>query len=354
MLVDTSIGDDGANFTLEQIGTLVHDAEAAGFDGAWAAEIKHDPFLACLIGALHSERIAIGTAIAVAFARSPMTVATTANDLQTLSKGRFTLGLGSQIKPHIERRFSMPWSSPAARMREYVRALHAIWTSWETGDRLDFRGDFYKHTLMSPMFSPGANPYGRPKVVVAAVGEQMTRVAAEASDGLLVHSFNTARYLREVTAPVVGEGLRQRGLARTDFEISYPAFVATGTTAEAFAAASRAVRKQIAFYGSTPAYRPVLELHGWDELHLELNRMSKRGEWDQMTDLIDDDVFTTFAVAGSPDEVGPQLVERFSGTVDRISLYTPNLLDLDVRDRIITSLRSGRPAVPTSPPPETS
>jgi probable F420-dependent oxidoreductase len=344
MLIDTSISDDAANFTAERIAALVQDAEAAGVDGAWATEVKHDPFIACLVGALHSERITIGTAIAVAFARSPMTVATTAYDLQTLSKGRFTLGLGSQIKPHIERRFSMPRSSPAARMREYILALHAIWDSWETGDRLDFRGEFYQHTLMTPMFSPGANAYGTPKVVVAAVGEQMTRAAAETSDGLLVHSFSTARYLREVTSPVVEEALRSRGLARGDFEISYPAFVATGPTAEALATASRAVRKQIAFYGSTPAYRPVLDLYGWGELHVELNRMSKLGEWDTMTDLIDDNVFAAFAVAGSPGEIGPQLVERFSGVVDRISLYTPSPLDHEVRDQIVADVKASSSA----------
>jgi probable F420-dependent oxidoreductase len=342
MLIDTTVTDTGETLSVQALAAQVKQAEACGVDGVWATEIQHDPFLLCSIAAANSSTVTVGTAIAVAFARSPMTVAVSAFDLQCLSRGRFILGLGSQIKPHIERRFSMPWSAPAARMREYLHALAAIWTSWETGDALDFRGEFYQHTLMIPMFSPGANPFGRPKVIVAAVGEQMTRVAAEASDGLLVHSFSTDRYLREATLPVIEDGLRGRGLSRSDFQISLPAFVATGRTSEELRAASRAVCKQIAFYGSTPAYAPVLQLHGWADLHVQLNAMSKRGEWDQMTGLIDDEVLNAFAVVGEPSTIGPRLLQRYTDLVDRVTLYTPTRLDAELHTQIAADLTAGR------------
>jgi probable F420-dependent oxidoreductase len=339
MLIDTAI-DDGGKHTIDLIATASRDAEAEGLDGVWATEVKHDPFLTCGIAVQNSRRVTVGTSIAVAFARSPMTVATTAFDLQCLSEGRFVLGLGSQIKAHIERRFNMAWSSPAARMREYIQALHAIWDSWATGDRLDFRGDFYQHTLMTPMFSPGANPFGPPRVLLAAVGEQMTQAAAAAADGLIVHSFSTARYLREVTLPIIAKGLQDRGLPRREFQVSYPVFVATGDTEPELARAVAGVRKQIAFYGSTPAYRAVLELHGWGELHTRLNGLSKRGEWDRMTEEIDDEVFDEFAVRGPVGSIGAQLVHRFAGLIDRTTFYTPDPLGARQRARLIADIRA--------------
>ena len=233
--------------------------EKAGYDGLWSSESAHDPFLPLLLAAEHTERMELGTAIAVAFARSPMQLAYTAHDLQAYSGGRFTLGLGSQVKPHIERRFWMPWSHPAPRMREFILALRAIWSAWNDGTKLGFRGDFYQHTLMTPFFSPPPAPGGAPKVFLAAVGEAMTAVAGEVADGLLAHAFCTERYLREVTLPAFGRGLASSGRARADVEVSLLAMIATGRTEEEMARAVAGTRAQIAFYGSTPAYRGVLD-----------------------------------------------------------------------------------------------
>jgi probable F420-dependent oxidoreductase len=311
---------------LAELAKEARDREAAGYDGLWSFEGPHDPFLPLVPVAEHTSRITIGTAIAVAFARSPMTMAYTAYDLQVHSEGRFLLGLGSQVKPHIERRFSMPWSRPAARMREYVSALRAIWAAWETGDRLSFRGDFYSHTLMTPFFSPAPSPWGPPKVYLAAVGDQMTRTAGEVCDGLQPHAFTTRRYLDEVTMPTVREGLAASGRSPEDFSISFSGFVVSGTTEEELAAAARGVREQIAFYGSTPSYRKVLELHGWGALGEELNTLSRGTDparWQKMGELIDDDVLREFAVVAEPDRLGAAMLERFGGLVDRFTFYAP-------------------------------
>jgi probable F420-dependent oxidoreductase len=323
MKVDTGIMA-GA---LDDIAVRARELEELGYDGLITAETGSDPFLPLVIAAEHTERIELGTGIAVAFARTPMLTAYTANDLQRHSKGRFFLGLGSQIKPHIERRFSMPWSHPAARMREYIVAMRTIWSSWSDGTKLDFRGDFYTHTLMTPFFSPGPNPFGPPKVLLAAVGELMTEVAGEVADGVLIHGFTTERYVKEVTLPAIERGLAKSGRARDSFEVSGPLFVVTGTNEKEFATAKQAVQQQVAFYGSTPAYRPVLELHGWGELQPELNRLSKQGEWVQMGELIDDDVLAAFAVVAEPDAIGPELIRRYAGVVDRCSFYAPYRAD---------------------------
>src|SRR5579875_3030503 len=222
--------DGGIGFSPSGIADAAREVEALGYDGAWAAETGHDPFLPLAIAAEATERIELGTAIAVAFARNPMNLAMVANDLQLISKGRFILGLGSQIKPHITKRFSMEWSRPAARMREMLLAIRAIWDCWENGTKLDFRGEFYTHTLMTPFFNPGPNRHGAPKVFLAAVGEGMTKVAAEVADGMLVHGFTTERYLRQVTIPAIEAGLHSSGRTRADFQLSYPAFVVTGDT----------------------------------------------------------------------------------------------------------------------------
>jgi probable F420-dependent oxidoreductase len=298
-------------------------AELVGYDGFWVPETSHDPFLPLALAAEHTERITLGTGIAVAFARNPMNLAVVANDLQTLSQGRFVLGLGSQIKPHIEKRFSMPWSHPAPRMRELILAMRAIWASWSDGSRLAFRGEFYRHTLMTPMFDPGPNQFGNPKVFLAAVGEVMTEVAGEVADGLLAHGFTTERYLREVSIPAFERGLARGGKSRADVQISCPGMVVTGPNDEAIATAATAVKKQLAFYGSTPAYRPVLELHGWGDLQPELNTLSKRGKWEEMAELIDDDLLDAFAVVGELDEIPGKILARFGGVVDRFSFYTP-------------------------------
>jgi probable F420-dependent oxidoreductase len=293
-------------------------AEAAGFDGAWVPETNLDPMIALTVAAGSTARIELGTSIVVAFARNPMTVAMTANDLQLLSGGRLLLGLGSQIRPHITKRFSMPWSSPAARMREYILALRAIWHAWATGERLNFRGEFYTHTLMTPFFNPGPNPHGNPKVFLAAVGERMTEVAGEVADGILCHSFSTERYVREVTLPALERGRAKAGKTLDGFEISGPAFVATGTGEAEIAAAVATVKQQIAFYGSTPAYRKVLELHGWGDLQDELNSLSKRDGWEQMAKLIDDEILHTFAVVGPPEEAAAELHRRYGDVAHRL------------------------------------
>jgi len=331
--------DGGIGFDLSKAAEAAREAEAAGYDGVWSAETSHDPFLPLLLAAQATERVELGTGITVAFARNPMTVATVANDLQLASAGRLLLGLGSQIKAHITKRFSMPWSHPAARMREFVLAMRAIWESWSTGDRLEFRGEFYTHTLMTPFFNPGRNPYGPPKVFLAAVGQRMTEVAGEVCDGLLAHGFTTERYLREVTIPALSRGMARSGRRREDFEISYPGFVVTGDTDEEMARASTGVRQQIAFYGSTPAYRPVLELHGWGDMQDELNRLSKQGEWGKMGEVVEDDVLETFAVVAPPEEVAPRMRSRVGDLVDRISFYAPYGAGRQQLGRMLADLR---------------
>jgi probable F420-dependent oxidoreductase len=314
--------------------------EGLGYDGLMTAETSHDPFLAALVAAEHTERVEIGTGIAVAFARSPMTLANTAHDLQAYSKGRFVLGLGSQIKPHITKRFSMPWSHPAARMRELVLALRAIWACWNDGAPLDFRGDFYTHTLMTPFFDPGPTGYGPPKVFLAAVGPRMTEVAGEVADGVIVHGFTTERYVREVTMPALERGLARAGRDRASFEVSGPLFVVTGATEEDMARAAAGARQQIAFYGSTPAYRGVLELHGWGDLQTELNALSKQGKWVEMGNLIEPEVLHTFAVVAEPADVGKALAARYGGLVDRCSFYAPYEADPELWQQVIADLRA--------------
>jgi probable F420-dependent oxidoreductase len=281
------------------------------------------------------------TSIAVAFARSPMTLANVGYDLQAYSEGRFILGLGSQIKAHIEKRFSMPWSHPAPRMREMILAVRAIWDCWNTGGKLDFRGEFYSHTLMTPFFNPGPNPYGNARIFLAAVGELMAEVAGEVADGILIHGFTTERYLREVTLPAVERGLAKAGKSRADFEVSYPGFVVTGTNEEELAKAQAGTRQQIAFYGSTPAYRGVLELHGWGDLQPELNRLSKQGEWVQMGKLIDDDILNTFAVVCEPEQIPARVLDRYGDIVDRLSFYAPYRSDPDRWQSVLAGFKAG-------------
>jgi probable F420-dependent oxidoreductase len=334
-------GGLGLTPSLEGITQAVTDAEEAGYDGFWTAETSHDPFFPIVMAAPHSETIEFGTGIAVAFARNPMSMAVIGNDLQLLTRGRFLLGLGSQIKPHITKRFSMPWSNPAARMREFVLAMRAIWDSWNNGTKLDFRGDFYTHTLMTPFFDPGPNKYGPPKVFLAAVGERMTEVVGETCDGMLCHGFTTERYLREVTVPALDRGLAKSGRGRDALELSLPAFIVTGTNEDEMAESAKGVRQQIAFYGSTPSYRPVLELHGWGGMQEQLNALSKQGEWVRMGEMIDDEMLHTFAVVGAPDAIAPELLRRFGDVVDRISFYAPYKSEPDTWLPVIAALKSG-------------
>lgn len=310
--------------TLRESADRIAAAERAGYDGAWVAETQIDALLALAVAAGETSRIELGTGITVAFARNPMTVAVAANDVQLVSGGRLLLGLGSQIQPHITKRFSMPWSHPAARMREFILAVRAIWDSWATGTRLRFRGDFYTHTLMTPFFDPGPNPFGNPPIFLAGVGELMTEVAGEVADGFLCHGFSTERYLREVTLPALARGRAKAGKTLEGLEISGPAFVATGNDDAELAAAVAGVKQQIAFYGSTPAYRKVLELHGWGDLHDELNTLSKRDGWDAMGSLITDEMLHTFAVVGEPESVAVELNRRYADVVHRLTVTVPH------------------------------
>ena len=323
MKIDAWIGlpEAASSQELAGIGDRARMMEQDGYSGLLSAETSHDPFLPLALAAQHTERIELMTAIAVGFARNPMVLAQVAWDLQALSQGRFLLGLGSQIQAHITKRFSMPWSRPAARMEEMITAIRAIWEAWQTGERLNFRGEFYRHTLMTPMFSPGPIDVAPPPILISAVGPLMTKVAGRAADGLVCHAFQTAEYLRDVTMPNVHAGLTEAGRERSDFEISMPVFVVSGFREEEVAAQAARTRQQIAFYGSTPAYRGVLEHHGWGDAQTELNRLSKRGQWVEMGNVIDDDMLGAFAIVAEPHEVPGRIAERFGGTLDRLQFY---------------------------------
>jgi probable F420-dependent oxidoreductase len=335
MKVDGGIPSVG----IDEIARVAKELEEVGYDGGLTAEMSHDPFLPLVIAAEHTERLELGTGIAVAFARNPMTLANIGYDLQTFAKGRFRLGLGSQIKAHIEKRFSMPWSHPAPRMRELILATRAIWDCWNDGTPLDFRGEFYRHTLMTPFFVPGPNPYGNPKISLAAVGTHMTEVAAEVADGVILHAFTTERYVREVTLPALERGFAKSGKQRSDFEISGPLFIVSGADEEELEKARQGTKQQIAFYGSTPAYRGVLELHGWGDLQDELNRLSKQGEWVAMGDLITDDILDAFAIIGEPEDIPKAMLARYGDIVDRLSFYAPYRSDPERWRQVLAGFR---------------
>jgi probable F420-dependent oxidoreductase len=333
MKIDGGIQDD-----LSAAGSRSAMLEEAGYDGVFTAELKHDPFFPALVAAQNTSRVEIGTGIAVAFARSPMTLANIGYDLQAHSQGRFILGLGSQIKPHITKRFSMPWSSPAARMAEMVRAIRSIWASWNGSSPLEFRGEFYTHVLMTPMFDPGPNPYGDAKIFVAGVGPKMTEVAGEVGDGFIAHGFTTPDYFRAVSLPAIEKGLETQGRPRSDFEISMPLFLALEDGDDAIGR-TQPLRKQLAFYGSTPAYRPVLDHHGWGELQPELNAMSKQGRWDDMAKLIDDDMVDAFAVRSSAKNMATAIAERYEGLLDRIQFFAPIEDDPDTWNPVLAAIK---------------
>ncbi len=294
-----------------------------GFDGWLTAEAGFDPFVACATAADAARGdFEIGTHITVAFGRTPMTVAYAANDLQGLTGGRFLLGLGSQIKPHIERRYSMPWSMPIARMREFIAAVRAIWHAWEHEETLDFRGDFYEHTLMTPFFVGANHGFGPPPIALAGVGPHMTRLSGETADLFLAHSFTTADYLRDVSLPRLREGATHVGREPSEIGVALTSFVITGRTDQERAGVEAAVKAQIGFYGSTPAYRPVLEHHGWGELQSELNHLSKQGRWQEMGEIIPPEVLDALClIVDDPDDVGPAFLARFDGLVTRAGIY---------------------------------
>jgi probable F420-dependent oxidoreductase len=300
-------------------GTFAH-LEEIGYDGAFSFEAKLDPFLPLVLAAEHTTSLRLGTAIAIAFGRNPMNLANLGHGLQAISGGRFVLGLGSQVRPHIEKRFSMPWSKPAARMREMVRAIKAIFARWEGEAELDFHGEFYSHTLMIPAFDPGPNPFGPPPIFTGGFGPLMTAVAGEAADGFFAHPFNSRQSLLANTLPALEKGLAKSGRSRADLEIICATLTVTADEEDEFERVKLAARKQLAFYGSTPAYLPTLACHGWGDVHRELNRLSKQGRWDDMTHLIDDEILEAIAVVGPRKEIASRLRQRLDGIADGVSL----------------------------------
>lgn len=314
--------------------------EEIGYDGAFSFEAKHDPFLPLVLAADRTSRLRLGTAVAIAFARNPMNLANLAYGVQTLSGGRFVLGLGSQVKPHIEKRFSMPWSKPAARMREIVLAIKAIFETWEGKAPLRFDGELYTHTIMIPAFNPGPNPYGPPPIFLGGFLPRMTEVAGEVADGFIAHPFNSRGSLLANALPSLERGLARAGRSRADLEIVCATLVVTAESEQDFEKSKRAARKQLAFYGSTPAYRATLDHHGWGDLHSELNRLSKAGQWDTMTSLIDDEILETIAVVGPRRKIAALLRERLQGIGD-VSLTHNRMPDPDHWADVVRDLRSG-------------
>ena len=324
MKTTTSItGVDGA-----QIGERVRQLETAGFSAITTQENRFNPFLPLSVAAVNSESIELRTSVAIAFARSPMASANLGWDLQTMSNGRFTLGLGSQVKGHNIRRFSVPWSPPAPRMREYVQAVKAIWHCWQNDEPLKYEGEHYQFTLMTPNFTPPKQTNGLPKIQIAAVGQAMMKVAAEECDGAMLHGFCTRKYLEEVIVPRIQGSLDKAGRSRADFEMSGGGFVATGETDEDVQKQFEWIRQRVGFYGSTPSYWPVFECHGLEDLGQELNAMSKSGQWDEMTDRVPDDVVHMFAAVGRYDEIASAIQDRFGGLVDVVGMPEGTPADL--------------------------
>ncbi len=303
---------------LNKVAEAARQADEAGFDTLMTTENQHEPFLALAIAAVNSKRAELGPGIAIAFARSPMVVANTGWDLQAASNGRFVLGLGPQIKPHNEKRFSVPWSPPVPRMREYIQALRAIWRTWETGEKLNFRGEHYTFTLMTPNFTPPSTGQPAIPITISAVGPHSLRLAGEACDGVRLHPFCTRAYAEEVAMPLIAEGMARTGRRREAFEVTGGGFVATGATDEDVHKASEWVRYRVAFYGSTPGYWGVFEHHGLGDLGRKLNTMTKAGQWDQIAAEIDDDVLALFTAIGRHDQIASEIKKRFGGLSDAI------------------------------------
>jgi probable F420-dependent oxidoreductase len=324
---------------LGTVRTIYPELEALGYDRAFSFEAKHDPFVPLAVAAEHTTTLGLGTAVAIAFARTPMTLANVAWDLQTLTGGRFTLGLGSQIEQHVTQRFSMPWGRPVDRMRELVLGIRAIWSAWESGEKLDFRGDFYTHTRMIPAFDPGPAPSGLPLIFTAGVGPRMTAVAGEVADGFLVHPVNTRRSLLELTLPALADGAARANRTVADLEVVCVTVVVTGRTEEELARSREGFRRQLAFYGTTPAYQPVFALHGHGDLRPELARLAREDRWDDMAALIPDDLLETVAVCGEPDEIAPLLRARLAGISDSVSLVNNRAPDPEHFAEVVTALK---------------
>jgi probable F420-dependent oxidoreductase len=307
---------------LKGIGRTARAAEDLGFAGLWTSETKHDAFLPLAIAANETHQIGLGTSVAIAFSRSPMETAQTVWDLQDLSAGRFVLGLGTQVKAHITRRFSMPWDRPAARLREYIMALRAIWESFQSEEPLNFEGDFYRHTLMTPFFDPGPIEHPEIPVYIAGVNTRLARLAGESCDGFHVHPFHSPEYVRRTVILAIAEGARQANRDPGQVTLATSAFVITGNGEET-TELRESVRSQISFYASTPTYRTVLEAHGWEEVGERLGTMAREKKWREMPALITDEMLAAFAIEAAPDEIGPALKDRYEGLIDRAALYLP-------------------------------
>ncbi|HSE95725.1 MAG TPA: TIGR03617 family F420-dependent LLM class oxidoreductase [Methylomirabilota bacterium] len=315
-----------ATVTVERLSDLPGVARAVedlGFDGLWTAETRHDPFLPLVLAAEHTRRVTLGTAIAVAFPRSPTVVAHTAWDLQAASGGRLILGLGTQVKGHNERRFSVPWTAPGPRLREYIQALRALWHAWQTGGPVAFRGEHYTITLMTPFFAPGPIDHPRIPIYIAAVNAYNLRLAGELADGVHLHPFHSVRYLREFALPHLEAGLHQGGRTRGELVLATSVFLVTGRTAAELAQMRREMRAQIAFYASTRTYEPVLAVHGWADLAPRLHRKSVAGDWAGMADLISDEMLAAFAVEAPLDDLAATVRSRYAGLLDRVAPYLP-------------------------------
>jgi probable F420-dependent oxidoreductase len=321
MKLDASLGTEG-NY-LQSAGETARAAEDLGFAGLWTSETKHDAFLPLAIAANETERIELGTSVAIAFSRSPMEMAQTAWDLQDLSGGRFILGLGTQVKAHVRRRFSMPWDRPVARLREYIGALRAIWGSFQTDEPLKFEGEFYRHTLMTPFFNPGPIEHPEIPVYIAGVNPGLARLAGELCDGFHVHPFHSPEYVRRTVKPAITEGAEKESRHPEEVELATSVFVITGESGEEVGEQREKMRAQISFYASTPTYRTVLEAHGWEEVGERLGKLARDKRWEEMPELITDEMLRAFTVEAAPDEVGCALKERYEGLIDRVALYEP-------------------------------
>jgi probable F420-dependent oxidoreductase len=306
-----------------EAGELARKAETFGFDCFWVNETKHDPFLQLALAATSTKKIMLGTSIALAFTRSPTTLAYTSWDLQNISHGRFILGLGSQVKGHIERRFGMQWQPPAPKMKEVIMALRSVWRTWQEGGRLDFQGRYFRLDLMTPFFSPGRIEHPKIPVYVAGVNEGMCRVAGAVAEGLHVHPLHTVRYLREVVGPALTKGAEQAGRRKGEIEVAASVFAAVGRTRKEIEKLKEIYREQIAFYASTRTYRRVLDLHGWGDVGERLHSLSVKGEWNRMPMEVSEEMLGEFVVEGNWEEIGSALLRRYRGLADRVRLYAP-------------------------------
>jgi probable F420-dependent oxidoreductase len=303
---------------LKEVPKIAGAVEATGFDCLWSTETMHDPFLPGALIAAQTKYLHFGTAVAIAFARSPATIAYSAWDLAEASGGRFILGLGTQVKAHVERRFGLPWpDSPVQKLREQIAVLRAFWECWQQGGPMNYQGEYYRLDLMSPFFNPGPIPNPQIPIFIAGVNKGLAQLAGETADGFHVHPFHTPEYLRRVLIPAIESGATRSGRTPDSIQVSVTAFSASSQEDRFF------VKSQIAFYASTPSYRPVMQLHGWEDIAQRLSRLAARGRWEEMPQLIDDEILSTFSVTVAPEEVGTALLERYRGLADRLTLYIP-------------------------------